>query len=381
MPQVKRWEALDLLRGLSIIGMLLNLVPGAWDQQYDWLEHAKWQGWHWIDLVAPIFLFCVGGALPFAVQSRIDKGDSTVDIAKHILWRALAIILIGLFLNAYPGFDFAHMRIPGVLQRIGLCFGLCGLFLVFAGRPNGGFSVPVVAGAIAFILLSYFVLLQFVPVPGFGAQHYDPVGNWPAYVDRAVITIPHMFLWFPVDGKVVFDPEGIISTWPACATLLLGTLTALMYRSGSVQRPALTTALSGAAMIALAYAFNGVCPIIKNIWTPTFVLFSGGASLVALGGLMAAVAQWDIGRFLFPVKVFGTNPLLAYLICFILSPLIYLDWINSAWGVINVPAYTQMLATGMMDLKLASFLFSVGFLAFEFAILWVCYRRRWFLRL
>ncbi|MGA9658119.1 MAG: DUF5009 domain-containing protein [Asticcacaulis sp.] len=385
MPtHIKRWESLDLLRGLSIIGMLLNLMPGAWDKQYSWLTHAVWDGWQPIDMVAPAFLFCIGAALPFSLQSRLDKGETKQATALHILWRALILIALGLFLNAYPAFDFAHLRIPGVLQRIGLAFAITGLFVLLTARrsPQGtAFSLKAVTAAFAFVILSYWALLQFVPVPGFGAPRFDPIGSWPSYIDRSVFGVAHMFMWWPVDGKVVFDPDGLLSTWPVCATVLLGVMTSLIYRRG-VPRPVMTAGAAGIVMMLLAYALSGICPIIKNIWTPTFVLFSGGFSLVILAVLMVAVERLDIGRFLFPVKVFGANPLLAYLICFLFTPVINLNWIPSAeFGRISLPFASQLAAKGVIDLYLASLLFSCAYLAVVFVILWVCYRKRWFLRL
>ncbi|ESQ94212.1 acyltransferase family protein [Asticcacaulis benevestitus] len=382
--QTHRWESLDLLRGLSIMGMLLNLVPGAWDKQYSWLVHAKWEGWQPIDMVAPAFLFCIGAALPFSLQSRFIKGETKGAIARHILWRALALIALGLFLNAYPTFDFAHMRLPGVLQRIGIAFAVVGLFVLLTtrrGAQGAEFSLKAVVGAVAFVMLPYWALLQFVPVPGFGAPRFDPVGSWPSYIDRSVFGVPHMFVWWPVDGKVVFDPDGLLSTWPVCATMLLGVLTGLTYKSG-LRRPILTAGAAGSLMMLLAYGLSGVCPIIKNIWTPTFILLSGGYALVVLGVLMAAVERLDIGRFLFPVKVFGANPLLAYLICFLCAPLVNMNWIPSAeFGRIGLPFASQLTAKGVIDLYLASLLFSCAYLAVVFVILWICYRKRWFLRL
>ena len=280
-----RWDALDLLRGVSIVGMLLNLEAGSWSHVYPWLEHAKWEGATPIDLVAPVFLFCVGAVLPLSLARRLDTGSGRDTVAGHVLWRTLALVAIGFLLNLYPSFDWAHVRIPGVLQRIGLTYGLAGLFLLAVARRGRGlerFPVAPVAAALVLILISYFALLYVAPVPGYGAPRFDPVGSWPSVVDRAVIGPDHMFRWWPVDGKVVFDPEGIISTWPATAQVLFGALIGLIYARGGLKRPLLVVLPAGAALIALAVALSGVCPIIKNIWTPTFVLFTSGFALVVL---------------------------------------------------------------------------------------------------
>ena len=109
----KRWDALDVLRGLTIILMLMNLTPGSWEFNYPFLVHAKWDGWTLIDMVAPAFLFCIGAAMPLSLERRSAKGDSRAALMRHVLSRGALLIAIGLFLNLYPTFDFATFRIPG----------------------------------------------------------------------------------------------------------------------------------------------------------------------------------------------------------------------------------------------------------------------------
>ena len=381
-----RWEALDLLRGLSIIGMLMSLTPGAWDREYTWLTHVKWEGGHLIDMVAPAFLFCVGAAIPLSFRSRFEKGATKGQLAAHVLWRALALVGIGLFLNAYPVFDWAHLRIPGVLQRIGLAFGLVGGIVLLTTTPNEDgkptFSPTLLAGAAGFILVSYWALLYFVPVPGFGAPRFDPVGSWPPFIDRAVFTVPHLFIYWPVDGKVVFDPDGLLNIYPTCANILIGVLAGIVYQRRSLKHPLLIAFITGAVMMILAVGLNGICPIIKNIWTSTFVLFSSGFTLVLLAMLMIGTDHPKAIRFLFPVRVFGANPLLAYLILFLFDPLLDINWIPTAqFGKVSLRWGSQIVAKGIIDLSLASFLFSVTYLVVLFFILWFFYRKRWFLKL
>jgi len=137
------------------------------------------------------------------------------------------------------------VRIPSVLSRIGLCYLAAGSFIVLTARFQQGAGAvrtialrpAVIGGVAAFILLSYWLLLYCVPVPGFGAPRFDPVGSWPAVIDRAVIGVEHFFPYWPVDGKVVFDPEGILSTWPACFNILLGALVGIAYQRGTFTRP------------------------------------------------------------------------------------------------------------------------------------------------
>jgi predicted acyltransferase len=370
----KRWDALDVLRGLTIMLMLLNLNPGSWEHNYPWLVHARWEGWTLIDMVAPAFLFCIGAAMPLSFTRRSENGATRADLLRHVLWRSLLLVAIGFFLNLYPLFDFDTVRIPGVLQRIGLCYGLAGVFiLITAQRAESGtltLRPALMAGGAVFILLSYWVLLYFVPVPGFGAPRFDPVGSWPPVVDRAVIGVDHFFPHWPVDGKVVFDPEGILSTWPALFNILLGALAGVLYARGTVQRPALMLVIGGVALMAAATLLAGICPIIKNIWTSTFALWSGGFCLALLGALMPVTQAAGVSQALVPARIFGENPLLAYVLSFLIAPFVY-----------SLQAAGQQWFERFFTPKLASLTFGICVLSFLFAILTVCHRRRWILKL
>ena len=380
----KRWQALDWLRGLSIIGMLFNLTPGAWDKEYAWMTHVKWEGLHVIDMVAPAFLFCIGAVMPISLAGRLEKGQSKATLWAHGLGRALVLVLIGLFLSAWPAFDFAHLRIPGVLQKIGLAFALA-LSLVLLTTRQGGdgkpvFAPRVIAGAFVFILLSHWAWLEFVPVPGFGAARFDPIGSWPAYIDRSVFTVPHMFIFWPVNGKVVFDPDGLMNVYTSSANILLGVLAGLAWRSGKIKRPILASFALAVAMMAAGLLLSGICPIIKNIWTATFVLFSGGVSLVLLAGLSLLAPSPAAGKVLFPLQVYGSNPLLAYLICFLPAPLFDLNWAAKP-GCASLRTTGQAALSRVLDPYAASFTFGLIYLVIMLLILWICYRRRWFLKI
>jgi predicted acyltransferase len=380
----QRWQALDWLRGLSIIGMLLNLTPGAWEHEYTWMTHAKWQGGHLIDMVAPGFLFCIGAALPLSLGRRMAQGQSKAGLWWHGLWRGVLLVLIGLFLNAYPAFDLAHVRIPGVLQKIGLAFILALAVVLSTTRrsPEGTpvFAPRAIAVALAFILLSHWALLEFVPVPGYGAARFDPVGSWASYIDRSLFTVPHMFIYWPVNGKVVFDPDGLLNVYTSAGNILLGVLAGLAYSSGRVKRPVVAFLVAGVALMALGLTLNGICPIIKNIWTSTFVLFSGGFSLVLLAGLSLLAGRPAAGKVLFPLQVYGANPLLAYLICFLFAPVLDLNWAHRpAWA--SIRSVGDGLFRLGLDPDAASFAFGLTYLGILFVVLWICYRRRWILKL
>jgi predicted acyltransferase len=383
-PNTPRWDALDVLRGLTIIAMLLNLSPGSWEFNYAWLVHAKWEGWALIDMVAPAFLFFIGAALPLSLARRAAKGASRRELLRHIVWRGLILVAIGFFLNLYPKFDFATVRVPSVLSRIGLCYLLAGSFIVATARFKDGaiaLRPALIAGAAAFILLSYWILLYFVPVPGFGAQRFDAVGSWPSVIDRAVIGVEHFFPYWPVDGRVVFDPEGILSTWPACFNILLGALVGIAYSRATFRRPALAAIGIGAAMIVLAYALLDLCPMIKNIWTSTFALFSGGFCIVLLGVLMPVSQVGGVRQALSPARIFGENPLLAYILCFLVAPLIDANFFGGGEAPQSLRGAGQAWFSQFLEPRAASLAFGLCGLGAIFLVLLVCHRKRWILKL
>jgi predicted acyltransferase len=365
-----RWDALDVLRGLTIMLMLLNLSPGSWEHNYGWLVHAKWEGWTLIDMVAPAFLFCIGAAMPLSFERRVARGATRADLARHVAWRALALIGIGVFLNLYPKFDFATFRIPGVLQRIGLCYGLVGMYMLATARQPQLRMRPLVNASVL-TLVGYWALLAFVPVPGYGAGRFDPIGSWPAVVDRAVFGVQHLFPWWPVDGKVVFDPEGILSTWPACFNVMFGALVGIAFARARDELPAAATFITGAIVMGIALALQPLCELIKNLWTSSFALFSAGFSLALLGLLIAVTQRPGVRTALQPARIFGENPLLAYILCFLMAPLIDLGLrgAGQAW-------FERWLTPNA-----ASLAFGVCGVVAIYLLLLVCHRRRWILKL
>ena len=367
----ERWDALDYLRGLSIIGMLLHLSTGDWGHLFKHLSHAQWHGFHLLDMVAPAFLFCVGAAIPISLENSLLAGVSRQTVALRILKRTLTMLAIGLFLNGFPQFDLAHLRIPGVLQRIGLCYFLVGMFVLAVPRP-------ALTGATAVaILLGYAALLHFVPVPGFGAPRYDPVGSWPTYLDRAIFSADHLFIYgVKTDGAVTYDPEGLLSTLPACFNLLAGVLTAYCYRKRLWRQPLIVAGATGITFTVAALVLDAWIPINKPIWTSSFALLSTGFSLLVLA-LLSAIPEAPARKWLFPAKVFGANALLAFILVSMLAALLDMP-------VAGTQSIRQLGNSALLPLLgpyQAALAFALICLFIYFLFLRHCYKRRWFLKL
>src|SRR6476659_9456475 len=212
IPSPNRLLSLDVFRGITIAGMTLVNNPGTWSAIYWPLEHAQWSGWTPTDLVFPFFLFIVGVAITLSLGRRVESGGVTRDVYLKIIKRTLIIFGIGLLLNGIPHFSLAEWRIPGVLQRIAVCYGLASIIFLNT-RPRT--QILIAIG----LLLCYWILVMTVPAPGYAAGDLTKEGSLPSFVDRVVFG---NHVWRQAK---VYDPEGILSTIPSLVTAWIGMLT------------------------------------------------------------------------------------------------------------------------------------------------------------
>jgi predicted acyltransferase len=368
-----------VLRGLIIAGMILVNDPGG-HHTYWPLEHANWNGWTPTDLVFPSFLFMVGVAITLSLPSRIARGVTTAVLVRQIFFRSVALFFIAELLYGFPDYNLSTIRIPGVLQRIALCY-LCSALLYLATRrkentPSGivvKTNVPVIATAAFLLLVGYWALLTFVPVPGYGTGRLDPEGNLGAFIDRALFT---SHLYAPAKS---WDPEGLLSTLPAIASVLLGILGGEWIRSrrSEVQKT-LGLLVAGAVLMIVGQLLHPVFPINKKLWSSTFVLLAGGFSTLAFG-----ICYWlvDVKRWRGwtpAVLVFGTNAILAYVLSEFLNLLG--DFFKIGGVSIHELIY-QNLFSGWLNPSNASLAYAIAYVLFIWAIVLPFYRKRVFLRL
>ncbi|MDF2456970.1 MAG: hypothetical protein K0R51_2963 [Cytophagaceae bacterium] len=292
-----RYTSVDILRGLTVAVMILVNNPGSWQHVHPWLLHAEWNGCHLADLVFPFFLFIVGLSIVFSLSKALASGADKGKLALKCLKRALILIGLGLFLNLFPDFDFEHLRFPGVLQRIGLVFALASLLFIYCSENQR----RVLA---AFILISYWLLLAFVPVPGIGEVSLEVNQNWASWVDQLLLK-GHMWKY-----TQTWDPEGLLSTLPALVTALLGISTALYLQKSS--SPVKGLLLYGISSIGLGLAWSFLFPMNKALWTSSFVLFTAGIALVLLSLSVYLFDEKKLETGTLPFRALGANPLLAY---------------------------------------------------------------------
>jgi predicted acyltransferase len=386
-----RVVSLDVFRGLAVAGMILVTDPGTYGAVYWPLLHAQWNGWTPTDMIFPGFLFAVGVAITLSFASRIERGEDRARLARHVIFRSIAIFFIGLAVNGFPDYPLHSLRIPGVLQRIALCY-LCGALLYLgvgrAGKRNGEPQrrrILSVAGVAVFLLAIYWALLKLFPVPGFGAGRLDSLGNLPAYLDRALLGTNHLWAWGLTPGYgVTFDPEGLLSTLPAIASLLIGIIAGEWLRTEySKNRRALVLAAAGMVLALAGWLLAPLLPINKKLWTSTFALFSGGVSLLLFSALYAIL---DLKRWRWwtsPALVLGTNAILAFALSNLITTStdrIHINLRDGSSATLHQWGYQVCFATWLQPVH-ASLAYAIAIVLLNLALLYPLYRRRIFLRI
>jgi predicted acyltransferase len=361
--------ALDAFRGLTIAGMLLVNNPGTWSAIYPPLQHAEWHGWTPTDLIFPFFLFIVGITTHLSLSARERRGDAPRVITRQVLRRGALIVLFGLGLAAFPFFPLdrlLHVRIPGVLQRIGICY-------LAAALLARGRSAKSVALIVAVLLFGYWWLMALVPPPGAAAPTLDvPSGTLAAYVDRLLL---NGHLW---SSTKTWDPEGPLSTLPAIGTCLLGVLAGRWLAQAVPLAERLNGLFAAGALgMAAGSAWHWVFPINKNLWTSSYVLFTAGMACVIL-----AVCVWLIDvqgrrRWAAPLVTYGLNPMVAFVGSGVMARLIsslltvpYAGGHAPVQRVIYETAFASWLAP-----KNASLAFAVAFVLVWYLMLRALERR------
>jgi len=353
-PLAQRYLSLDVLRGMTIALMIVVNTPGSWEAVYAPFRHAAWHGFTITDLVFPTFLFVVGNAMSFSMK-KMEQQDEKVFLGK-VLKRTALIFLIGLLLNCFPFvtrvngelaiFDFASLRIMGVLQRIALCYGIASL-VIYYFKTRGAIVFSVLA------LLIYWALLYFF---GDAPDPYTLEGNAALKFDQLLIPDRNVYKGYGIP----FDPEGLLSTLPAIVNVIAGFLAGMfIQKKGNQLGTVRTLALAGVVLTALGLLWNVFFPINKPIWTSSYVLYTVGLDLIILAVLMLVIEVANLKGWTYFFEVFGRNPLFIYILSGVIVRILSLIRINdqslSGWIYQNVFA-------SVWEAKNASLLFAVSYM-------------------
>jgi predicted acyltransferase len=366
-----RLLSLDVVRGITIAGMLLVNNPGSWQHIYAPLEHAAWNGWTPTDLIFPFFIFIVGVAVTYSLGQASEQGSSRRDLLLKTAKRALLIFLVGLALHSFPwwGYDYAHLRIPGVLQRIAIAYLFAAVLYLYTGLRGQ-------VAAIVVLLLGYWALQALVAVPGASAPALEPGKDLGAYLDRAIFTTDH--LW---QSTKSWDPEGLLSTLPAIATALLGVLAGTWMRSDRAPLDKVAGLfVLGSVGVVLGLAWGELFPINKNLWTSSYVLFTAGlaAHLLALCYYLIDVKGYR--KWSTPFVIFGSNAIAAYVLSSLGAVTLELIKVGDAQVSLKTYIVTKFYMSWLEPID-ASLLFAISYVLFWLAIMWVLYSKRIFIKL
>ena len=376
----RRLASLDVFRGFAIAAMVLVNNPGSWKHIYGPLDHAAWNGCTFTDLIFPFFLFAAGLALTISLGNKAREDSKRLPLLRSILRRAAIIFLIGVLLNLMPSFQLSTLRIPGVLQRIALTIMLAAPVVLW-GRWRA--ALVTIAGLFSLYLLG----MLLVPVRGadglVAAGRLMPGQDFGAWLDRLVLG---GHLW---GHSRTWDPEGIVSTLPATASLLLGVL-AGRYLAAPTRRiwKSLGLLLAGILLLGLGAALDAwFLPINKNLWTPSFTLFTGGWSLVFLAAFHAALDEapptfrMQARRVCLPLTIYGMNALFLFVFSGIIGRV--LQSVHVSGGTSSVTLKERMfmgIATLPLSPENVSLSFALLFNLAMFAVAWVMWRKKWFVK-
>ena len=443
-----RLISLDVFRGMTIAGMVLVNNPGTWSAIYDPLEHAAWHGITPTDYIFPFFLFIVGVAIPIALKKRMQNGV-TKDLYLKIIQRAATIFALGLLMSMIPFFqfndstgipylikillvlsfsaalflyllekktaaaitaaasavvvlgfyfaggeivwyNFATMRIPGVLQRIAVCYLIVSLIFL---HTNWKQQTAISIG----LLLVYWLLMTIIPVPGCDVTTVDDKAcNLAAWLDRAILTEAHMWR-----SAKVFDPEGILSTIPAIVTTLSGVLTGSWLTRSVNSQTDLTEGKSeirhttfqietaaglffaGTVLLAIGWSWSLVFPLNKSLWTSSYVVYTSGLALLTLGVCYWLIDIKGYKRWSWPFVVFGVNALALFVFSGIMARL--LGMIRLAGPEEGKDITLQQWIFGQAFLSWltpinASLAYAISFILFWLFLMWLLYRKRIYIK-
>ena len=424
-----RLVSLDVFRGMTIAGMVLVNNPGTWSAIYPPLAHAPWHGITPTDYIFPFFLFIVGIAIPIALGKRVKEGI-TKDVYLKIFKRAALIFALGLLMAAFPivnlsesnipmfakllamtgllaaiyfwmvdknreatgafvltavlllGFylagytlffsNFATLRIPGVLQRIAVCYAIVSvLFLHTDWRKLS------IIGVI--LLLFYWLLMTIVPVPGCEMTTIDDKAcNLAAYLDRLLLTENH--LW---RSAKVFDPEGILSTLPALVTTISGVLTGMWLKSErSDVEKAGGMFFFGVILCAVGWCWNPFFPFNKSLWTSSYVVYTSGLALCFLGFCHWLIDIKGYKKWTKPFVIFGVNALALFVFSGLFARVLSIIKVAGADGKetsLQSWIYSTVFAPLAAPVN-ASLMFAICYILFWLFLMWLLYRKKIYIK-
>jgi predicted acyltransferase len=359
-----RLLSLDTLRGFDMFWIIggdalfqaLGKVTGwGWAQQWAiQLDHVEWQGFHFYDLIFPLFMFISGVAIPYSLLAKAEGGAEKRAVYLRLVRRALLLVVLGFVYNRLLDLDFRNQRYASVLGQIGLAYLFAALVMLNIRSFKGRLA------ALAGILSGYAVVQLLIPVPGIGAGVLTPEGTINGFIDRLLLP-----------GRLydkIFDPEGILCILSAVSVTLMGGLAGVLLRreKWNGYRKALILSATGAGLVTLGLVLKNWYPIIKKAWTSTFDIYAAGWSFLLLALFYLVVDVWGIRKWTFFFRVIGMNSITIYL----------------GSRMIDFEATSKFLFGGLARLSGGAgvLVLGAGVIALEWLALYFLFKKRVFLK-
>ena len=380
----QRYYSLDVFRGATVALMILVNNPGSWGHIFSPLEHASWHGCTPTDLVFPFFLFAVGNAMSF-VMPKLAMGTAA-EFWKKVIKRTLLIFAIGLFLNWSPFVKWSdnhlifkiweNVRILGVLQRIALCYFFASV-IVYYGKSRMALFIGMM------ILVIYWVLNI---VFGAAGHPYSLSGYFGNAIDQSILGVSHIY-----KGEgVPFDPEGLVSMFPAIVQVILGFLVGeYIQAKGKNFEMLANVLLTGVVLVLAGWIWDFSFPINKKIWTSSYVLYTTGLAMITLGMFIFLLEFKDAkGKWSHFFDVFGKNPLFIFVLSgFLPRVLALLRWVDHT-DEKGQPVYTSafpwfyehVCKNINIDLRIGSFVYALCFIAFMFSLAYILDKKKIYIK-
>lgn len=358
-----RVVSVDILRGITIIAMILVNTPGTWGAVYPPLLHAEWHGLTPTDLVFPFFLFIVGISISYAYKNK----PNSYPTYKKIIIRSLKLLGLGLFLSwflPYPPFfqSLETLRIPGVLQRIGVVFFISSILFL-------NLNIKQLAIVVVLILISYWLFLGFVPLPDGTLPTLERApNNWANYLD---VQLFGKHTWKPD-----YDPEGLLSTVPAIVTCILGIFTG-KYLSSNKKNKDKTLVLAGIILLLLGYVWSIWFPLNKAIWSSSFVLVTAGWATIILAIVyyLTDIKSVKFGKMFIYV---GMNAITIYFLSGFIAKAFGLLKINDV--SIHGLLYENIFVQSFLSDKFSSLVYAIAVTSFYVLLGYLMYRKKLFIK-
>lgn len=379
----KRLLSLDILRGITMAGMILVNNPGDWGEIYAPLKHAEWNGLTPTDLVFPFFMFVMGVSMSFSL-SKFNH-TFTYSFWKKLVRRTLILFLLGMLISWFSLvihngashsqemtlseilFPLKNIRILGVLQRLALTYFFGSILIMSVSKKK------LLIGISACILTLYYILLK----AGHGFELSN--NNIVAILDQNLWGNSHMYReWLPSGGHLYFDPEGLLSTLPCIAHVTIGFLCGeIIQQDKSLDKRLLSLTITGITLLFSGYLLSYGCPVIKKVWSPTYVLITCGLAYLTLVLLTWIIDINKKSKWCLSFQAFGTNPLFIYIVASLLAT------------ILEVPIFgigiTEIIYTTLYNFigipKMASLVYALLYITINGSLAYILFKKRIFIKI